>query len=152
MTLSFSQSLNLPTPPAPLGIYEPGIIHNGIGVLSGQYPSVDGKVLYSGRVGAELTDDQGKESAKAAALNVLAQIDALIEQDWDRFTGLLRVDGFIASADDWMRQPQVLDAASELFLSLLGDRGRHARTVLGVPRLPLNYPIKLVVSFAVRTN
>jgi enamine deaminase RidA (YjgF/YER057c/UK114 family) len=142
--------LKLPPAPAPVGSYRRGVIHGGIGWLSGQFPIRDGKPLFTGLVGRELSDDQGRAAAQAAALNVLAQLCCLLD-DFDRFASLLRVDGYVASAPGWFRQPAVLDGASDLFARVLAERGDHARSAMGVASLPLDMPVELVVSFAVRS-
>lgn len=145
-----SFTINLPKAPDPVGAYERGVIRNGVGFVSGQLPLVDGRLIDEGRIGVELTEAQGRASAKVAALNCLAQIEALLTGDWDCFLGLYRVDGYVASADDYTRQATVLDAASEVFVEVLGQAGRHARAALGVTSLPLNAPVELAVSFATR--
>lgn len=140
--------LNLPQAPAPIGAYERGVFHKGVGSLSGQFPLVGGCILHPGRLGLELTFEQGQEAAKAAALNVLAQLEVVIG-DLDRLKGLLRVDAVLACSDDFNALPQVVDSASQTFLQYLGDRGRHARSLLPTRRLPLNASIELIVTFAV---
>src|SRR3954469_24100137 len=124
--LSLPRGVVLPPPPEPIGAYERGVIRNGIGVVSGQLPFVNGAMLHPGRVGIELNEEQGAEAAKAAAMNVLAQIDRMLDGNWRAFAGLLRLDGYVASADNWLRQPTVLNASSEVFVQLLGEKGRHA--------------------------
>lgn len=141
-------ALVLPEPPAPRGNYERGVVHRGIGLLSGQFPIVDGSLAYRGRIGLELTEAQGRQAAEVAALNAVAQIKALIGS-FRYFETLMRVDGYVASASGWTRQPAVLDAASDLFVRVLGQRGRHARTAFSVSQLPLDAPIELVVTFGV---
>jgi enamine deaminase RidA (YjgF/YER057c/UK114 family) len=147
--LSLPPGITLPVPPEPIGAYERGVIRNGIGFVSGQLPLVDGALIHPGRVGIELSEEQGAEAAKVAAMNVLAQIDRMLDGNWSRFAGLLRLDGYVASAENWLRQPTVLNAASEVFVQLLGDKGRHARAAFNVPRLPLNAAVELAVNFAV---
>jgi enamine deaminase RidA (YjgF/YER057c/UK114 family) len=141
-----ARGLTLPDPPAPAGGYERVRLVRGMGVLSGQFPLRDGRLGFIGRVGAELTEAEGHAAAELAALNVLAQLDAAL-RGFSRLAGLLRVDGYVASAEGWVRQPAVLDGASALLVAALGERGRHARAALGVPRLPLDAPVELVVSF-----
>lgn len=139
------------TPPDSVGSYERGVIRNGVGCLSGQFPIRDGRLTHVGRVGAELTEAQGAEAAEIAALNIIAQLNRLLGGlTW--LEGLLRLDGYVASADGFLRQPAVLDAASSLLIRELGDRGRHARSAVSVPRLPLDAPVELVVTFAVVEN
>ncbi len=141
--------IRLPEPPPPAGSYSPVVIRSGLGFVSGQLPIRDGRLLFTGRVGIELTPEQGKAAAEIAALNVLAQIDRALPS-WDRFGGLLRVEGFVASASGFTSQPEVLDGASRLFVDVLGDRGVHARAALSVEQLPLNAPVELVVTFTLR--
>jgi len=143
--------LELPAAPAPLGRYERGVVSAGVAFLSGQLPVRDGRLAFAGRVGAELTEAQAQEGARLAALNALAQIRALLGS-FSRFERLLRVDGYVAAADGWLDAPRVLDAASALFVDVLGERGRHARAAFLVPRLPLDAPIELVVTFGARDS
>lgn len=135
--------------PDPVGAYERGVVRNGLGFLSGQFPVRDGKLIHAGRVGAEISEAQGVEAAEVAAINALAQLDVLL-QGFDTLEGLLRLDGYVASADHYWNQPRVLDGASKLLLGALGGRGRHARTAFSVQRLPMNAPIELAVTFAAR--
>jgi len=141
--------LRLPVPPDPVGAYRRGVVHAGIGSLSGQLPFHDGKILHPGLVGRDVTTTAAQSAARAAALNVLAQLRVLLG-GFDRLAGLLRVDGFVASAPGFFNSPVVLDAASSLFADVLGERGAHARSATGVAALPLNAPVELVVTFAAR--
>lgn len=139
--------LELPKPSAPAGSYEPYRLDRGVGWLAAQLPSRDGHTVMHGRVGAELTLEQGREAARLAALSALARIEQSLG-GFERLRDLLRVDGHVASADGFFEQPKVLDGASELFLAALGDRGRHARTAFAPPRLPLDNSIELAITFA----
>jgi len=141
--------LRLPAAPRPAGRYQPWVLANGLLFISGQIPLVDGALAYKGRVGAELTEDQGREATRIATLNVLAQIDAALG-GFDRLITLTRVEGTVSSAPGWYQQPRVLDAASELFYEVLGHRGDHARAAFGAASLPLDAPVELVVTAAVR--
>lgn len=142
--------LALPEPPAPAGAYQPGVIRGAVGWLSGQFPIGGGRPLMTGVIGRDLTLAQGRHAARLAGLNVLAQIQRLLGS-FARLEGLLRVDGCVASAPGWFEQPAVLDSASELFIAALGpERGAHARSAIATPLLPMNLPVELVVTFAVR--
>ena len=141
------RGLSLPVPSAPAGLYEPYRLDRGTGYLAAQMPSRDGHYVRLGRVGAELTVADGRDAAALAALSALARIREALG-GFTRLRGLLRVDGFVASAEGFLEQPQVLDGASEIFLLALGDRGRHARTAFAPMRLPKNNSIELVVTFA----
>ncbi len=144
---SAAPSIRLPDPPPPAGDYQPVMIRGGLGFVSGQVPVRDGRLVFTGRVGIELTPDQGKAAAEIAALNVLAQIDKALPS-WDQFGGLLRVEGFVASASGFTDQAEILDGASRLFTEVLGELGQHSRAALSVEQLPLNAPVELVVTFA----
>lgn len=142
--------LELPEPPAPAGAYQPGVIRGGVGWLSGQFPIGGGRPLMTGVVCRDLTVEQGRHAAQLSGLNVLAQIQRLLGS-FSKLEGLLRVDGYVASAQGWFEQPAVLDGASELFTAVLGpERGAHARSAIATPFLPRNLPVELVVTFAVR--
>lgn len=139
----------LPVPPDPLGVYDAGVIRNGIGFVSGQFPLKDGRLLFRGRVGADLSESDGMKACECAALNVLAQISRLTN-GFETLDGILGMDGYVASGENFFAQSKILDPASELFVAFLGERGHHARTAFAVPQLPLNAPIELAVTFAVK--
>ncbi len=137
--------LSLPDPPRPAGNYEPWVIRDRWLYISAQVPIENGQRRYTGRVGAELSVEEGRAAARLTALNVLAQIrDAL--GGFDRLERLVRVEGHVASASGGPNTPHVLDAASDLFVSVLGERGRHARTAFTPDYLPYNLTIELVVT------
>lgn len=142
-------NLTLPTPPSPAGSYEAFVIRKGIGMVSGQFPFQDGKLKYLGQVGTDLSRDQGRSACKLAAMNLLAQISAATNS-FAELDGLLRLDGTVASAADFIDQPSILDVASELMIDVLGTKGSHSRTAFAAQRLPLNASIELCVTFAVR--
>jgi enamine deaminase RidA (YjgF/YER057c/UK114 family) len=146
-TRLLAHGLSLPVPSPPAGMYEPYRLHNGTGYLAAQLPCKDGKYVHLGRLGAELTLAKGREAAGLAALSAMARIKEALG-GFERLTGLLRVEGFVASAEGFVDQPEVLDGASEAFLIGLGDRGKHARTAFVTPRLPKNNSIELMVTFA----
>ena len=139
--------LRLPTDlPAPAGSYEPFRLHRGLGFLAAQVPGY-GPTAPTGRVGAELTFEQGRDAARLAALNAIARIDQALG-GFDRLTGLLHVAGHVASADDFLEQPGVLDGASDLLVAVFGPRGRHTRTAYPAARLPRDVSIELEITFA----
>jgi enamine deaminase RidA (YjgF/YER057c/UK114 family) len=137
----------LPRPAPPAGRYDPFRLDRGVGYLAAQHPARDGHHVMQGRVGRELDLAQGKEAAALAALVVLARIREALG-GFEKLRGLLRVDGYVASAEDFLQQPAVLDGASDVFDVALGERGRHARTAFAMPRLPLDNSVKLVVTFS----
>ncbi|SOZ17657.1 conserved hypothetical protein, YjgF_like1 domain [Cupriavidus taiwanensis] len=144
-----ARGLALPQPPQPLGSYTAVSQAGDLLFISGQLPLQDGKVIWEGQVGKDLSVDEGKRAAELAALNVLAQIDAHLG-GFARLDHLVRVDGHIASAPGWFAQPAVLDAASDLFRDVLGDKAGHARTISSHFQQPGNAAVILVVIAQVR--
>lgn len=124
--------LALPEPPNPLGSYTAVSEAGNLLFVSGQLPLVDGKVAYSGRVGEQLSVDDGKHAARLAALNVLAQIRRHLG-GFERLRKIARVEGHVSSADGFFGQPAVIDGASDLFAAVLGDKAGHALGVLPAP-------------------
>jgi enamine deaminase RidA (YjgF/YER057c/UK114 family) len=144
--------LSLPPAPQPVGAYRAAVVRGGLGLVSGQFPLRAGRLAWQGAVGAELSPEQGQEAARLAALNALAQIDAVLASHggWVCFAGLLRLEGHVASAPGFLAQPKVLNAASELLVMVLGEElGAHSRSAFAPTQLPLGAPIELVLSFAV---
>jgi enamine deaminase RidA (YjgF/YER057c/UK114 family) len=141
--------LRLPAPPKPAGNYQPWILAGKVLYISGQFPIENGEIQFRGQVGNELTEDQGMAAAQMAALNVLAQMHAALG-DLNKLKTLIRVEGHVASAENWFNAPMVLNAASDVFVRVLGRRGHHSRTAFGPRRLPLNAAVELVITAAVR--
>ncbi|MCA3573657.1 MAG: RidA family protein [Aestuariivirga sp.] len=136
--------------PRPAGAYEPYRLWRGTGYLAAQIPGY-GPDSFPGRLGAELSLKEGQQAAARAALNAIARIHQALS-GFDRFEGLLHVAGHVASVEDFLDQPEVLDGASELFAFVLGEKGLHSRTAYAAPRLPKNVSIELEVTFAYLDN
>ncbi len=125
----------LPNPPAPAGSYVPIIISGNIAFVSGQIPLVDGKVMYQGKVNDENMDD-AKKSAKICAINILAQLKRELGS-LDKISKIIKVSGFVNSSPEFTKHPLVINAASDLFFSIFGEKGKHSRIAVGVASLPL---------------
>lgn len=148
MTPPNRDNLVLPDPPKALGAYSAVVVRGGHGAVSGQFPMVAGSLQLPGRVGHELSVEEGCEACRIAALNVLAQIDRAT-MGFAHFAGMLRLDGYIASAPDFRDQPCILDVASDILVRFLGSHpGAHARTAFGPSMLPLGAAIELCATFA----
>lgn len=128
--------IELPTPSAPAANYAPAVEANGFLYISGQMPLGPSGLAFAGKLGADLDITAGKEAARLSAINVLAQARGAL-RDLDRIRRIVRVTGFINGVDGFDEPHKVLDGASELFVEVLGDRGRHSRTVLTAAGLPL---------------
>lgn len=147
MLVSFEQRLvdlgiQLPTPPKPVAAYVPGVRAGNLVFTSGQVPFVNGELAFQGKVGGELTLEQGKEAARICALNALAVVRD-IAGSLDQVKRIVKLLVFVNSAPGFSDQPQVGNGASELMLEIFGEAGRHARSAVGTSELPLNVPVEV---------
>jgi len=131
-----SLGIELSAPPKPAGAYLPVIISNNLAYVSGQIPMKDGKVIHEGKVNDENLEE-ARKSAKLCAINILAQLKSEIG-DLDKISKIVKVSGFVNSESNFTQQPKVIDAASDLFFEIFGEKGQHARIAVGVSSLPLN--------------
>ena len=140
--------IELPTVATPAGAYVPAVISGNLVFTAGQIPLVDGKLIAEGKVGAEISPEQGREIARRCALNAIAAVKSVIG-DLNRVKKVVKVVGFVASVPEFTGQPGVLNGASELLEQVFGEAGIHARSAVGVAALPLNAPVEveLIVEF-----
>jgi enamine deaminase RidA (YjgF/YER057c/UK114 family) len=131
-----SLGIVLPPAPKPLATYVPFTRAGNLLVVSGQLPLLDGKLGWTGKLGAGVAIEDGQKAARQSFLNVLAQVNAALDGDLDRVRRVLRLGGFIACTPDFTQQPLVMNGASDLCVEVFGELGRHARTTIGVPVLP----------------
>jgi len=141
--------LVLPKPPVPVGAYLLAQQVGDLMYLSGTTCYADGKLLYTGRVGMELSVEQGYIAAQQAMLNLLSVVKAELG-DLDRVERVVKVNGYVNSAPDFDRQPAVINGASELLVKVFGPRGKHARTSIGVSDLPGHIPVEIEMVVQVR--
>lgn len=102
----------------------------------------DGKPVYTGKLGAEISIEQGYDAARIAAITLIANLKKAVG-DLDKVKKIVKILGFVASADDFCSQPAVINGASDLFVQVFGDAGKHARSAVGVNVLPLNLPVEV---------
>ncbi len=131
-------AVELPAVATPLAAYLPAVQSGNLVYVSGQLPMVDGVLAATGKVGAGVTLEQATELARRCTLNALAAVDALV--GLSRVVRVVKVVGFVASAEGFTGQPGVLNGASELLGAVFGEAGRHARSAVGVAELPLGAP------------
>jgi enamine deaminase RidA (YjgF/YER057c/UK114 family) len=142
--------LTLPAVAPPLAAYVPAVQSGNMVYVSGQLPrDVDGALAATGKVGAEVTPEQAKELAGLCALNALAVVDDLV--GLDRVVRVVKVVGFVASAEGFTGQPGVINGASELLGAVFGSAGQHARSAVGVAELPLGAPVEVEMIVEVST-
>ncbi|MCX5720508.1 MAG: RidA family protein [Nitrospirae bacterium] len=140
--------LELPQPPKPLATYVPAVLAGNLLFLSGVLPMRDGQLVFSGKLGRDLTVEQGVEASKLSLLNALA----IVKQELgtlDRITRVVKVVGHVASAEGFVQQPQVLNGASDLLVAIFGEAGRHARVAVGAAELPRGAAVEIEVIFSV---
>ena len=140
--------LAVPEVPKPVAVYVPAVRSGNLVFTSGQLPMRSGELMQTGKVGGDVSPDEAVECAQQCALNAIAAVKAELG-DLDLVKRVVKVVVFVASTPDFTGQPQVANGASELFGSVFGDAGVHARSAVGVPVLPLDAPVEveLVVEF-----
>jgi len=134
----------LPVVPKPVAEYVPAKRVENLVYVSGQGPIRDGKAVYVGRVGKEVSLDEAYKAAEICALNCLAAVKSVVGS-LDAVEEVVQVRGFVNSASDFHDQPKVINGASELLVKALGDCGRHARAALGTSNLPGNIPVEIEI-------
>ena len=134
--------LELPAPPKPVANYVPVVRAGDLLFLSGVLPSRDGQLIMTGKLGQNLSIEQGMEAAKAAVLNGLSIIRSEAGS-LDRVKQIVKMVGYIVSAPGFTDQPQVLNGASDLLVSVFGEAGRHARVAVGAAELPRGAPVEI---------
>ncbi|NEB76262.1 RidA family protein [Streptomyces sp. SID14478] len=139
-----SMGLELPPVVPPVAAYQPAVQSGVYVYTAGQLPMVDGVLTLTGKVGDEVEPEQAKDLARTCALNALAAVKS-VAGDLDRIARVVKVVGFVASATDFTGQPAVINGASELLGEVLGDKGVHARSAVGVAVLPLDAPVEVEI-------
>ncbi|MEM1164965.1 MAG: RidA family protein [Planctomycetota bacterium] len=144
--------LTLPPPPAPVASYLPSLAvppNTALICISGQIPIENGHPVATGQVPGEVPLDRARALAERCTLQALSALQAQIG-DLDRLIQTVRLEGFVACHPGFGEHPAVINGASELLETILGERGRHARMAVGVPSLPLNVPVEIAFIFAVK--
>jgi enamine deaminase RidA (YjgF/YER057c/UK114 family) len=143
--------IQLPPAPTPVASYVPAVRTGNLVYLAGQGPLADGKPTVTGKVGAELTEQEGNRAARATALILLSALRAEIGS-LDRVRRIVKLVGFVNSAPGFTRQPWVINGASDLLIEVFGDAGRHARTSVSANELPFNIPVEIELIVEVVPN
>ncbi len=128
--------IELPNAAAPMANYVPAVRTGNLLYVSGQVCNWNGERRYVGKLGAEISIEDGKKAARTCGLNLLAQIKRYLDGDLDRVVRIVRVGGFVNATPDFKDQPSVVNGASDLMVEVFEDAGRHARTAVGVGSLP----------------
>lgn len=134
--------IDLPTPAAPVANYVACVQTGSLLVVSGQLPLHNGKLFATGKLGGAVDVDTAVEAARYSMINVIAQVQAAVG-DLARVKRVVRLGGFIACTPDFTAHASVMNGASDLAVAVFGDAGRHARSTVGVPSLPLDAPVEV---------
>ena len=143
--------LTLPQPAAPVAAYVPVVISGGMAFVSGQVSMKDGQLI-KGRLGENMTPEEGIAAAQACGLMIVAQLKAALGGDLSRVKKIVKLGAFVSSTADFVDQPKIANGASELMVALFGEAGRHARSAVGVPVLPLGVAVEIDAIVAVRAD
>lgn len=130
--------------------FKPYVVHDGLIYVSGQLPVKDGKLVWAGRVPDPVTIEQAKEAAVLCMSNVLAWVKLACNGDFARVERCIRIGGFVSTCDQYYDAPAIINTASEIVTSAFGDSGDHCRIAIGVASLPLNAPVEIEATFAIR--
>ncbi|MBC8130227.1 MAG: RidA family protein [Rhizobiaceae bacterium] len=142
--------ITLPAAAAPAANYVPFVMFGSSLQTSGQLPLEAGTVAVAGKLGMGVSLEDGQRAAKLCAVNILAQANAALGGDLTRIVRLLKLTVFVASAPDFTEQHKVANGASDFLVEILGDAGRHARSAVGVPALPLDAAVEIEALFEIR--
>jgi enamine deaminase RidA (YjgF/YER057c/UK114 family) len=142
--------LTIPEPPRPVANFVLAVQVGNLVFVSGQLPMVSGQLLMNGKLGRDLSLEQGQEAARQALLNCLAAVRNLTGT-LDAITRIVKLNGWVASAEGFGNQPQVVNGASLLLEEIFGEAGKHARAAIGVAELPLGGPVELELIVEVRS-
>ena len=135
--------LIIPEPPSAVANYVPYKIIDNLVYVSGQAPSKNGKIIYSGKVGEKITDEEGVIAAQLCCMNIIAALKKSIDNDWDKLDNFVKLGGFVNCNSDYTNQPIIINGASDLLVKIFGDKGRHTRFAVGSNSLPLDISVEI---------
>ena len=142
--------INLPDAPAPAANYVPYVIAGNMVFVSGQLPLVEGKLSVTGHVGKDVTTEQAAKQARQCAINLLAQLNSACGGDLGRVKQVVKLGGFVACADSFTDQPEVINGASDMLVKILEDKGMHTRAAVSVNSLPLGVAVEIDAIFEIK--
>ena len=135
--------LNIPELPKALANYVPYKIVGKTMYISGQAPVKNGEIIYKGKVGTDITVQDGVEAAKLCIINIIAGVKTGIKGDWDKLDSFVKLTGYVNCQNDFTDQPKIINGASDMLVDIFGDQGRHARVAVGSNALPLGIAVEI---------
>lgn len=141
--------ITIPEAPKPLAAYVPAVKEGNLVFTSGQLPMSEGQLKYKGKLGKDISEEDAKAAAKLCAINCLSVVKSVIGS-LDNIERILKVVAFVNSAEDFTAQPAIANGASEFFVEVFGDAGKHSRSAVGVSQLPLGAPVEVEIIVKVK--
>ena len=135
--------LNIPELPKALANYVPYKIVDKTMYISGQAPVQNGELIYKGKVGSDITVEDGIEAAKLCVANIIAAVKTGLEGDWSKLDSFVKLTGYVNCQDNFTDQPKIINGASDMLVEIFGDQGRHARVAVGSNALPLGISVEI---------
>ena len=135
--------LNIPDLPKALANYVPYKIIGKTIYISGQAPVKNGELIYKGKVGSDISIEEGVEAAKLCVINIIAALKTGLDGDWDKLDSFVKLTGFVNCQDNFTDQPKIINGASDMLVEIFGDQGRHARVAVGCNALPLGIAVEI---------
>jgi enamine deaminase RidA (YjgF/YER057c/UK114 family) len=142
-------NIEIPKSPKPVGAYVAFRIVNKLVYISGQVSFDQNGNLIKGKVGGELSLEKGQEAAKACAINIISQLKSACNGDLEKVKSCIKINGYVNSTDNFLDQPKVINAASELIVNVFGEKGKHARAAVSVNSLPLGAAVEIESIFEI---
>ena len=136
-------NIQIDQPTAPAGSYIPYVISNNLVFISGQLPFIDGELTVKGKIGDNVSVEEGIEMAKACAMALLSQLKAACNGDLNKVKKVVKLGGFVASTPDFTDHPKIINGASDLLVKIFEEKGKHARFAVGAPALPRDVPVEI---------
>ena len=130
-------------PPAAIANYVPFKVVDNLVYVSGQAPIQNGKIIYTGKVGDNISEEDGILAAELCCLNIIAALRKSINGDWDRLNHFVKLGGFVNCKDDYINHPIIINGASNLLVNIFGEQGKHTRFAVGSNSLPLNISVEI---------
>ena len=130
-------------PPAAVANYEPFKVIDNLVYVSGQAPIQNGKIIYTGKVGDNVSEEEGILAAEICCLNIIAALRKSINGDWDRLENFVKLGGFVNCKNEYTNQPKIINGASDLLVQIFGDQGKHTRFAVGSNSLPMNIAVEI---------
>ena len=135
--------IKIDEPNAPAGSYVPYVLSNNLVFISGQLPFIDGELTIKGKIGDNVSVEEGIKMAQACAMALLSQLKAACNGDLNKVKRVVKLGGFVASTPDFTDQPKIINGASDLFVKIFDEKGKHARFAVGAPALPRDVPVEI---------